>query len=53
LSADEKWIKKASARYSAAKLVDVLEKLSSAERDMRFNANFTMLSIDLLISSAP
>lgn len=53
LKSDEKWIKSASRRYTEEKIVDVLERLTSAERDMRFNANFTILSLDLLINAAP
>lgn len=42
-------IKSAAAGYSAAGIMAALESITSAERDMKFNANFTMLALELLI----
>ena len=35
----EKLLERAAARYSAAALVGAQEKISAAERDIKFNAN--------------
>lgn len=42
-------IKNAAAGYTAAGAVAALESITSAERDMKFNANFAMLALELLI----
>lgn len=49
LKSETDWIKNASARYSPEKIVSALEYLTSAERDVKFNASFPVLALDLLI----
>jgi len=54
LKADEDWIRSASVRYTPQKIVSAIEELTSAERDIKFNASFAVLALDLLIKiSAP
>lgn len=53
LKAEGDWIKRVSARYTSAEIVSALEALTSAERDVKFNASFPVLALDLLIKIAP
>jgi len=50
LKREEPRIRAAAENYTAHKIVYAIERLTSAERDIKFNANFTMLALDLLIN---
>lgn len=49
LKTEEAWIEGVSANYTSAQIVSALEALTSAERDIKFNASFPVLALDLLI----
>lgn len=50
LKREEPRIRAAAENYTAHKIVYAIERLTSAERDIKFNANYTMLILDMLIN---
>lgn len=50
LKREEPRIRTAAEKYTAHRIVYAIERLTLAERDIKFNANFTMLILDMLIN---